>query len=118
MTFYTIRLKQKPDLYIGKTNSTYALLTDQGINDQVEWYKNTRNQDATPIQILFFFDESKPPQWYVPEARAKVWTTIKSIKNFTSYAKCKERNNTFNEYEIVVNESGVIPLDKFLQDNA
>jgi len=93
------------------------MITDQGIQDEVEWYKNTRNQTVTPIDILFFCDETRPPQWFVPQARAKVWTTIKSIKHFTSYAKCKERTNTFSEYEIVVNGKEIIPLDKFLIDN-
>jgi len=117
MTFYTIRLKQKPHLFIGKTNPTFAIHTDQNLNDQVEWYKNTRNQIVTPMDVMFFCNEDKPPHWLVPEERAKVWTTVKSIKHFTSYVKCKERENTFNEFEIVVNGNEIIPLDDFLLNN-
>ena len=118
MNFYTIRLKQRPHFYIGKTSSTYAIHTDQTLADQIKWYKDTRNQDVTPIDIMFFCNEDRPPQWFVPEKRAKVWTTVTAIKHFTSYAKCKERDNTFNEYEVVVNGSAIIPLDKFLRDNS
>lgn len=118
MTFYTIRLKQRPNLFIGKTSSTYALCTDQELADKVEWYKHTRNTDFTPIEVIFQLQENNPPHWFVPEERAKVWTTIRAIKHFTSYVKCKDRDNTFNEYEIVVNGSEIIPLDKFLIDNS
>jgi len=94
------------------------MMTDRAIKSRVDWYKEIRNAEVTSIEILAGFDDEKPAHWFVPEQRAKVWTTVKAIKHFTSYAKCKDKINTFNEYEIVINGSEIIPLDKFLEDNS
>lgn len=119
VTFYMLRLKCRPDLYVGKKNPTYAVKTDQRITANIQWYLEQRNEVLVARNVLLQRDESNPPYWFVPKTRAKVWSGVTGVRRFIG--RCRsEATDTFSEYEIEEThpKSGVavMPLDELLQN--
>lgn len=86
MIFYLIRLKNHPEKYVGKVDPTYAVSPDQ---------------DERELQL--------DAHWFVPQAKAKVWTSTASLRRFL--ALCRHRSlypvSTFTRYELVCVETTV-----------
>jgi hypothetical protein len=103
MTFYTIRLKRYPHLYVGKKNPYYALTSDASIQKLL--------RDSWPKTI----DEALQidAYWFVHEERAKVWTNLTSLKRFLSYCAGKDDDGNrnplvFSEYEFLRNRENFV----------
>ena len=121
---YRIRVKCKPDMYIGKTNPTCGLMCDVDIKTTAN---NRRLKLTDPWLILSQNDPYHPPHWYVPFNKAKIWTEISQVKKFVkitgSYTRCDlfadedfEAYPTWSQFEIVVgDEETIIPLDYFME---
>ena len=100
MTFYMIRLKMDNSIYIGKSNPTYALVSD-------EYIKIIK---GSSIECIL-----KGP-FMCKEKHAKIWTNTKAVKTFVT--RCRRSNeDTFSRYEIEIHEDSkgtVLGLDDFI----
>ena len=104
MTFYRIRLKRYPDKWVGKKNIVNAIRSDQKIN--------SRKSDSEP----FYFP------WFTKEKYARIYSSPGEIQRILTmlevheYAPYRKVEQTFGEYEVVIDENGsqrVEPLDNF-----
>jgi len=104
MKFFMIRLKDFPDFYVEKQNSSYAMDTDKGIEEnkkrlkvKTDWESLVSSYDNTPIGLT-------------KEKYAKIWTSDKAMRHFISYCcnniHSSEDNPTYSRYEIVTIENG------------
>lgn len=96
-----IRLKNHPDKYVGKSDPTYAVRCDAFLKERGD----------RPLPALL------EAHWFVPEARAKVWSSIKDLRRFLSLcAQQSYKLATFSEYEAVYPDGATQPLDEAVKD--
>lgn len=93
MEFFAIRLKRYPHLYVGKSNSSYAVMADS----KIDYWKKERPSDS--IDRILQTDA----HWFKSEKHAKIWTDRTTLKRFLSYCGEKEKGRLFSEYEVVCN---------------
>ena len=101
MDIFTIRLKRRPDLYVGKRNPYYAMMTDNPILNRIKHTNQTIDQIIDGCALFC-----------KPEKYAKVWTSEKAIRQFLSYC-CPgdDTSPTYSEYELLLN-GNVIPIEQ------
>lgn len=86
---YRIRLKAKPEVYVGKHDPTYAI-----------------NEDGKAIDLS--------AHWFVPEPLAKAWTKS-ALRRVVAYACSEWRTATFTRFEVVDTKGVAAPLDSLLK---
>lgn len=97
MPLFKIRLKRFPDKYVGKTNPTYAIATDQYLKERPD----------VGLQA--------DAHWFVAEKRAKIWSSERDLKRFLGYCRDSDKD-TFSEFELViVRPSGISIIDLVYQ---
>lgn len=97
---YTIRLKYHPHLFIGKSNASYALMSDEEIAGQQVMNSRDTVDNIIGVHSSFF----KPVQY------AKVWTSLTTLKRFLKYMRYG-KNPVFSYYELL-RDGRVIPFPK------
>lgn len=105
MKVYLIRLKDHPELYVGKKNVSYALDSDYIIAEN----------KINPAKSSFL----------VPKAKAKIWQVAGRIKWLHSYSgryydhkNHEDCQSTFSLYEVEIDDNGKLswmPLDEFVK---
>jgi len=96
--FYMIRLKFDNSFYIGKSNPTYALISDKHI-------KKMKMADSLSSYFM------------CKEKYAKIWTNTKAVKSFVTRCKMSDED-TFSHYEIEIHDDNkitVLGLDNFIR---
>lgn len=99
MDIFTVRLKNHPTIFVGKTNSSYAVKSDAQIAETLKYWSGQGKPRTTDDVLLL------DAQWFVAERRAKVWTEASMLKRFLSYC-CKtedDPNPSLSQYEILMN---------------
>lgn len=96
MDIYRIRLKNRPDRWVGKKSPSYALVSDKRIAHFRERYPLCSLEEAVTLNA----------HWFVKENTAKVWTSVSSLRRFL--AICREgKDDTFSQYEVLNGENVV-----------
>lgn len=104
MKVYLVRLKDYPEIYVGKKNVSYAFHSDHMIAE-----------NNIPIESSFL----------VPKAKAKIWQESGRIKwlhsycgKYYDYKSQQECQSTFSRYEVEIDDNGKLswmPLDEFVK---
>jgi hypothetical protein len=102
MNFFAIRLKRHPHLFVGKESPSYAIRSDQVIQERLR----VGNRGHETVDSILGVDA----YWFKPEKLAKLWTDAVPIKRLFSYKTPTDDNGkkitpTFNEYEVIHNGS-------------
>jgi hypothetical protein len=103
MKIFLIRLKNFPELYVGKKNTSYAISSDEHLN---------RGSDTAEEAITH---NGNIPHWFASKDKAKIWTKPTPIIWLRSYASDKDED-TFSQYIVEIDDNGTItevPLDNF-----
>ena len=87
-----VRIKNHPSKWVGQTHPSYALHPDQ---------------HSHPLQL--------DAHWYVPESRAKVWTSLTVLKRVVTLSKYGFDSATFSQFEVVFGDGSVKPLDEVVK---
>jgi hypothetical protein len=110
MNFFVVRLKRHPHLFVGKKNPSYAFNSDQHIQDCLKGRWSSRlSKDADDVL-------QPTAHWFVTEKRAKVWTNPSQLKALFTYRMERDDDGkpfgTFNEYEIVMNNTVILTFEE------
>jgi hypothetical protein len=94
--FYTIRLKNHPELYLGKKTPTYGIMTDFEIG---RWLEKTpyKSQNKVIMDLVGC--------WFKSKQYAKVWTKTSTLKAFLTL--CHESDG-LSQYEIMCNDKPIL----------
>jgi hypothetical protein len=99
MKFYLIRLKQRPDLYVGRESSTYAISSDRQIKDTISLHNNRYKEE---VEVLVQGYSSDPPYWFREQLKAKIFTTPTEVRKLVR--RYSEKDDTFSQYEVEIHE--------------
>jgi hypothetical protein len=101
MKIFLVRLKNHPELYVGKKSVSYAFKSDNFLKES----KDGIDEDC---------------YHFVPRAKAKIWDNDKNLKWLHSYcgkyySDKLERDvmSTFSEYEVEIDDNGKISWVSF-----
>ena len=112
MKIYLIGLKNHPEYYIGKENPTYALASDEQLDNEIQ--HNAKHGKEFRRMDILIREEKDVAHWFVKRKRAKLWTDGVLVKKFVNrYNKGK----THSEYEVEIDHGSNIyriPLDEFI----
>lgn len=101
MKLYTIRLKRQPELFVGKKNSSYAVMSGCHIRYRLPDYPNVSRLDVLAIlQHDAHWFSSKNP---------KIFTSDQAVRTLLARGMEGDEDKTqatFDEYEVVVMENG------------
>lgn len=100
---YRIRLKARPDLFVGKKDISYALKSDQ----TALFHNQNRNETDDK---LFQYNA----HWWVSEERARVFPSIKEFNS--SVGRICDKQETYSRLEVVFIDGTTKPLDDFLKE--
>lgn len=119
MTYYKIRLKDKPDLFLGKRNPSYGICPIEHMQEVAKTQANQTSYAKPPTiaESLEWYAKLNE-RYFTKEKFAKVWTSIPVLRRFLSYCSRSEGTNTFPQYELVIEEAGkitAVPLDTVLK---
>lgn len=101
MKFYLIRLKKRPDLYVGKESPTYAISSDREIQRTISLHNNRYKDELEAIVQGY---SGSPPYWFRDQSKAKVFTMPTEIVRLVRRRRYYEKDDTFSQYEVEIHE--------------
>lgn len=100
MKLFSIRLKRKPELFVGKRSSSYAVMSGCNIRSRLPDYPNVAEAWVfSTLQTDAFWFTTKNPKIFTSEAAVR--TLLARGMEIEDKSKA-----TFDEYEIVVMDNG------------